>query len=283
MQENPPKIILVTGATGYIGGRLLPQLLKQGRRVRCLVRHPEALTGMKLDKVEICKGDVLIRENLKPALEGVHTAFYLIHALGVGAGFESQETRGAENFAQEAREARVKKIIYLGALGEEGATLSPHLRSRHAVGEILRGSGIPVLEFRASIILGSGSLSFEMVRALVERLPIMTTPRWVRTPAQPIAVDDVLKYLLLGLDRPLSKNEIYEIGGADVVSYQGIMKEYARQRGLRRWMVPVPVLSPGLSSLWLHSEPDRGAGQGGPEGLWFSTHGHFPSHRPGLG
>lgn len=249
--EQSPKILL-TGATGYIGGRLLKVLQAQQTPVRCLARQPEYLRHEIQGSTEVIAGDVLKPETLVPALTGIHTAFYLIHALGSNRTFETQEAQGAENFARAAKEAGVKKIIYLGGLGNPDTELSPHLKSRHQVGEVLRSSGIPVLEFRASIILGSGSLSFEMVRALTERLPIMVTPQWVRTPAQPIAVEDVLRYLKAGLELDLSESRIYEIGGADVVSYREIMKEYARQRGLKRWMMPVPVLTPWLSSLWLN-------------------------------
>lgn len=244
--------ILLTGATGYIGGRLLPRLLQKGHRVRCMARHPEVLATQLKSGAEVISGDVILRESLTPAFQGMEVAYYLIHSLGSGADFEEQEFRGAKNFADAAQQAGVKKIIYLGGLGSQDSDLSKHLRSRHQVGEVLRASGIPVIEFRASIILGSGSLSFEMVRALTERLPVMITPKWVRTPAQPIAIEDVLQYLLLALDPELSTSQIFEIGGADMVSYRDIMKEYARQRGLKRLMIKVPVLTPRLSSLWLH-------------------------------
>jgi uncharacterized protein YbjT (DUF2867 family) len=170
--------------------------------------------------------------------------------MGVGSGFEEADRRAAATFGRAARVARVERIIYLGGLGS-GTALSPHLASRQEVGSILAASGVPTLEFRASIVIGSGSLSFEMIRALVERLPILITPRWVRTRAQPIAIEDVIAYLLAGLDLDIADSRVFEIGGADVVSYEGLMREYARQRGLRRWIVPVPVLSPTLSSLWL--------------------------------
>ncbi|MCB1214597.1 MAG: SDR family oxidoreductase [Deltaproteobacteria bacterium] len=247
---NQNKKILLTGATGYVGGRLLPLLLKKGYSVRCMARHPERLTQAE-SKVEKVAGDVLKKENLKTAFEGIHTAYYLIHSLSSGKDFEELEYQSAHNFAQAAQAAGIKKIIYLGGLGSEKKSLSKHLSSRQEVGEILRNSGIPIIEFRASVILGSGSLSFEMVRALVERLPIMTTPRWVRTPTQPIAIEDVLSYLLLAAQEDFPQSRIFEIGGASVVTYGEIMQEYARQRGLRRSLIPVPVLSPGLSSLWL--------------------------------
>jgi uncharacterized protein YbjT (DUF2867 family) len=165
--------------------------------------------------------------------------------------FEEADRRAARNFGAAARAAGVRRIIYLGGLAEERAPLSPHLKSRHEVGTILRSSGVPVLEFRASIILGSGSLSFEMIRALVDRLPVMVTPRWVCVPARPIAIQDVLDYLLAALDHPVDGHRNYEIGGRSRVAYGDLMKEYARQRGLRRRIIPVPVLTPRLSSPWL--------------------------------
>lgn len=190
-------------------------------------------------------------ESLKKAMTGVHTAYYLVHSLGTAHGFEETDRQAADNFAAAARVAEVQRIIYLGGLGNRLAKLSPHLRSRQEVGEILRQSGIPVIEFRASIVLGSGSISFEMIRALVERLPVMITPRWVTVLAQPIAVENVLQYLRAALDIGISGSTIFEIGGPDQVSYGDLMREYARQRDLRRLMIPVPVLTPRLSSLWL--------------------------------
>jgi len=196
-------------------------------------------------------GDVLAPETLARAMEGVESAVYLVHSMGSRGDFEQEDRRGALNFGAAARAAGVRRIVYLGGLGEADPALSPHLRSRHEVGEVLRACGVPVLELRASIVIGTGSLSFEMVRALVERLPVMVTPRWVDTPAQPIAIDDLLAYLLGALELELPHSRVLEVGGQDVVSYGGIMREYARQRGLRRWMIRVPVLSPRLSSLWL--------------------------------
>jgi uncharacterized protein YbjT (DUF2867 family) len=181
----------------------------------------------------------------------VHTAYYLIHSLGESKGFEQQEKIGAQNFAAVARESGVKRIIYLGGIGNEREELSPHLRSRHEVGRILRDSGVPTLEFRASIVLGSGSLSFEMIRALTEHLPVMVMPRWVSVLAQPIGIQDLISYLVQALDIPMEASEVVEIGGADQLSYRELMKEYARLRNLKRVMIPVPVLTPRLSSLWL--------------------------------
>jgi uncharacterized protein YbjT (DUF2867 family) len=242
--------ILLTGATGYVGGRLLTALIAAGHRVRCLARRPEALQHRAGPRVEVVAGDVQDPSSLKSALAGCPAAYYLVHSMGVARGFEETDRRAAESFGQAARTAGVRRIIYLGGLGV-GAALSPHLASRQEVGRILADSGVPTLEFRASIVIGSGSLSFEMIRALVERLPIMITPRWVRTRAQPIAIEDLIAYLLAGLEVDLPESRVFEIGGADVVSYEELMREYARQRGLRRLIVPVPVLSPTLSSLWL--------------------------------
>jgi uncharacterized protein YbjT (DUF2867 family) len=244
-------IVLVTGATGYVGGRLVPVLERIGRPVRCLARRPEHLRDRVGPATEVVRGDVLDPASLAEATGGVDVAYYLVHSMGSRAAFEEADRSAAENFGRAAAAAGVRRIVYLGGLGEEGASLSPHLRSRHEVGRILRASGVPVIEFRASIVIGSGSLSFEMVRALVERLPVMVTPRWVDVPAQPIAVDDLLAYLAAALDVDVARSRIFEIGGADRVSYADIMREYARQRGLRRVMIRVPVLTPRLSSLWL--------------------------------
>ena len=242
--------ILLTGATGYLGGRLLQELEPSGRQVRCMARRPEFLRPRVGLRTEVAHGDVLHPESLNAALEGVATAFYLIHSMASRGDFEEQDRRGAASFAAVAKRAGVRRIIYLGGLGEEGQ-LSNHLESRHEVGRILRESGVPTIEFRASIIIGSGSLSFEMIRSLVGKLPVMTTPKWVSSLAQPIAIEDVVAYMLAGLDYDGSGSEVFEIGGADQASYRDIMAEYARQRGLKRYFIPVPVLTPGLSSLWL--------------------------------
>ena len=246
------RLVLLNGATGYVGGRLLKKLEALGVATRCLARRPENLRGRIGPSVEVVAGDVMEdSHSLAAAFAGVHTAYYLIHSMGSAGCFEEQDRLGAQNFGQAARAAGVQRIVYLGGLGDEQQSLSPHLRSRHEVGDILRASGVPVIEFRASIVLGSGSLSFELIRSLVERLPVMITPRWVRVPAQPIAINDVLSYLIAALDLPHSGSRTYEIGGADQVGYADLMKEYARQRGLKRWLIPVPVLTPRLSSLWL--------------------------------
>jgi uncharacterized protein YbjT (DUF2867 family) len=244
-------LILLTGASGYIGGRLLPALESRGYRVRCLARRPEVLRQKVVTSTEVVAGDVLDRPSLDAALRGVDVAYYLVHSMGSTRSFEDADRQAAGNFGEAAKVAGVRRIIYLGGLGSNQELLSPHLRSRHEVGEILRKSGVPVLEFRASIVIGSGSLSFEMIRSLVEQLPIMITPKWVNVPAQPIAIDDLLEYLVAALQLPVSQYGVYEIGGADQVSYADIMLEYARQRGIQRRMISVPVLTPYLSSLWL--------------------------------
>ena len=243
-------MILLTGATGYVGGRLLRALSERGSAVRCLVRRPSALEGREGAGAEVVIGDLLKPETLPPALKGVETAFYLVHSMGAGPEFEARDREAAGNFAAAAKAAGVSKVVYLGGLGS-GDDLSGHLSSRHEVGRILREEGPPTIELRASIVIGSGSLSFEMVRALVDRLPVMVTPRWTGSLSQPIAIEDVIDYLLAALDRDADQSRIFEIGGADRVSYLEIMREYGRQRGLERLIIPVPVLTPRLSSLWL--------------------------------
>jgi uncharacterized protein YbjT (DUF2867 family) len=241
--------ILLTGATGYVGGRLLRVLEGQGLSVRCLARKAAALRGRVAATTEVVQGDCLDSRSLNFAMTGVATAYYLVHSMGATASFEEQDRVAAVNFGDAAKEAKVQRIVYLGGLGE--GSLSPHLRSRQEVGALLRASGIDVVEFRASIVIGSGSLSFEIIRALVERLPIMICPRWVAVAAQPIGIEDLIEYLAGALDLPSQGNLIVEIGGPDRVSYRDIMNEYARQRGLRRVMISIPVLTPRLSSLWL--------------------------------
>jgi uncharacterized protein YbjT (DUF2867 family) len=243
-------LILVTGATGYVGGRLVQALARSGRQVRCMARRPEFLAERVGPDVEVVAGDCLKPDTLVAALAGVETAYYLVHSMGSAGNFEEEDRVAAENFGAAARSAGVRKIVYLGGLGDTREELSRHLASRQETGEVLRQSGVPVIELRASIVLGSGSLSFELIRNLVERLPVMVCPKWVRVLAQPIAIEDVIDYLTGALDLP-AEHRIFEIGGADRVSYADIMLEYARQRGLRRKLIFVPVLTPRLSSLWL--------------------------------
>jgi uncharacterized protein YbjT (DUF2867 family) len=247
--ERP--LVLLTGASGYVGGRLLKALEDAGARLRCVARRPDYLRSRVATATEVVRGDVLDRASLEAALRGVSTAYYLVHSMGSAGSFEEKDREGARNFAAAAHAAGVRRVIYLGGLGDSSGELSTHLRSRHEVGEVLRASGVQVIEFRASIVIGSGSLSFEMVRALAERLPVMITPKWVAVKAQPIAISDMIDYLLAALTLEAEGNPIYEIGGADVVSYGDILREYSRQRGLHRVMIPVPVLTPRLSSLWL--------------------------------
>jgi uncharacterized protein YbjT (DUF2867 family) len=214
-----------------------------------LCRNPEALRWRVAPGTQVVQGDLLQPASLAAAFRGVDTAFYLVHSMHGGGGFEAQEREAAANFARAARGAGVRRIIYLGGLAH--GELSPHMRSRAETGDILRSSGIPVVELQASIVIGSGSASFEMIRALVERLPVMITPRWVNTAAQPIAIEDVIEYLVAAARLPLKENLTVEIGGSDVTSYVGIMREFARQRKLRRWILRVPFLSLSLSSRWL--------------------------------
>jgi uncharacterized protein YbjT (DUF2867 family) len=244
-------LILLTGASGYIGGRLLPSLEHQGYRLRCLARRPDILKPKVAPSTEVVAGDVLDRQSLDTALRGVDVAYYMVHSMRATGSFEEADRQAAQNFSEAAKAAGVKGLIYVGGLGSDEEELSPHLRSRHEVGDVLRQSGLPVCEFRASAVIGSGSASFELIRALVERLPIMLTPKWVKGKAQPIAIDDLLDYLMEALRIPTSTYRIYEVGGSDQVSYADMMRAYGRQRGLTPRIIPVPVLTPWLSALWL--------------------------------
>jgi uncharacterized protein YbjT (DUF2867 family) len=244
--------ILLTGATGYIGGHLLDRFEQEQRPVRCLTRRPHALAHRARPQTEVVAGDLLDRASLDAALSGIGTAYYLVHSMGDAADFGEVDRRAAKNFAASASQAGVHRIVYLGGLGS-GDSLSAHLASRHEVGEILRGSGVPTLELRASIVIGAGSASFETIRSLVESLPLIPAPRSVSTAAQPIALDDVLQYLVAAEAIRLLQSEIMEIGGADRVSYAEVMREYARQRNLTRAIVPVPMMTTRVSELILAS------------------------------
>ncbi|MBO1415803.1 SDR family oxidoreductase [Streptomyces sp. FH025] len=250
------KRCLVTGASGYIGGRLVPELLVRGYSVRCLVRDPDRLRDQpwRAD-VDIAAGDVNRPETLTRAFDSVDVAYYLVHSLGTGPSFETTDREAARAFGAAAEAAGVTRIVYLGGLVPAAvpeADLSPHLRSRAEVGRVLRSSGVPTAELRAAVIIGSGSASFEMLRYLTERLPAMVTPRWVSTRIQPIAVRDVLRYLADAADLPPEVNRTFDIGGPDILTYQQMMQRYAHAAALRRRLiVPVPVLTPRLSSHWV--------------------------------
>ncbi|MFP4324110.1 MAG: SDR family oxidoreductase [Anaerolineales bacterium] len=247
------KTILVTGATGYVGGRVVPRLLEAGYSVRVLVRDANRLAGRPWSEaVEVVQGDVLKPDSLPPAMDGVWAAYYLIHSMSGHKDFHERDIIAARNFSGAAKDAGVERLIYLGGLGDPNSALSEHLRSRQLTGETLRESGIPLTEFRAGIIVGSGSISFEMVRYLTERLPVMVAPRWVFTETQPIAIRNALAYLIDALEVPDSAGKVIEIGGTDRMRYRDMMMVYADVRGLRRSIMPVPVLTPRLSSYWVH-------------------------------
>jgi uncharacterized protein YbjT (DUF2867 family) len=234
--------VLLTGATGYVGGSLLGRLEQEGRRVRCLTRRPEALAGRTAPGTEIVAGDLLERETLGAAMAGVVVAYYLVHSMDSSGSFEELDRLAATNFADAARAAGVRHIVYLSGLGS-GEALSAHLASRHEVGDILRRSGVLTTELRASIVIGVGSASFETVRTLVERLPAIPAPNWVETAAQPIAIDDVIDYLFAAQAVQPGHSAVFEIGGDDRVTYAEVMREYARQRKLRRPVFSLPVIS----------------------------------------
>jgi uncharacterized protein YbjT (DUF2867 family) len=245
-------VVLLTGASGYVGGRLIPLLEKQPVILRCLARKPDSFRDSVKDSTQVVQGDVLDATSLDAALEGVHTAYYLVHLMSGSKNFEKEDRQAASNFAQAAKKAGVSRIVYLGGLGDDAEPkLSPHLRSRHEVGKILRDSGVDTVEFRAGMVVGAGSTSYQLMKSLTDRLPVMLCPRWLATATQPIAVDDVLAYLLAAKDLPIGESRIFEIGGPDVVTYGDLIREYARQRGLRRLLISVPVLTPYLSGLWL--------------------------------
>jgi uncharacterized protein YbjT (DUF2867 family) len=250
VQSGPT--VLLTGASGYVGGRLIPLLEQQSVVLRCLTRNPDKLRPLVGTSTEVVRGDVLDPSSLDAALQGVQMAYYLVHLMSGSADFEKEDRMAAKNFADAAKRSGVKRNIYLGGLGDDAdPKLSPHLRSRHEVGEILRESGIETIEFRAGMVIGAGSLSYQLMKSLTDRLPVMICPRWLTTPTQPIAIDDVLAYLVAAKDLPAGESRIFEIGSLDVVTYGDLIREYARQQGLRRWLIFVPVLTPYLSGLWL--------------------------------
>jgi uncharacterized protein YbjT (DUF2867 family) len=250
---NGSPCILVTGPTGYIGGRLIPRLLQDGYRVRVLTRDRRRLQGrIWLETVEVAEGDAFDLQSLQKAMQDIDVAYYFIHSLYSGSDFHQLDLTAARNFGYAAKTCKVQRIIYLGGLGDPESNLSQHLRSRQLTGDALREAGVPVTEFRAAVIVGSGSASFEMIRYLTERIPLMICPKWVFSKIQPIAIQNVLDYLVAALSTPESSDRIIEIGGANVLTYGDTMLQYAEIRGLRRVMIRVPVLSPGLSSHWVH-------------------------------
>lgn len=252
MSPNTDRLVLLTGASGYVGSRLLERLQQAGWPLRCLARRPQSLEGKVAAGTEIVRGDTLDPDSLELALRGVHTACYLVHSMAGSGDFEELDRRAAVNFAEAARAAGVAQIVYLGGLGRD-ETLSSHLASRQEVGRLLRAGGVPTVELRASIVIGSGSTSFEVVRALVEQLPVIVAPRWVETLAQPIAIEDVLDSLVGAIELRHPLDGVYEIGGADQVTYAELMREYARQRGLHRRVVRVPLVTPRLSRVLLRA------------------------------
>ncbi len=250
MTDRTP-LVLLTGATGYVGGLLLSQLERQATNVRCLARDPARIRPGRAT-TQVVRGDVLDASSLAAAMRGVDTAYYLVHLMSGSKDFEREDRQAAANFADAAKQAGVRRIIYLGGLGDDAdPQLSPHLRSRHEVGEVLRRSGVETVEFRAGMIVGAGSLSYQLLKSLTDRLPVMLCPKWLRTPTQPIAVDDVLAYLLAAGRLPAGESRIFEIGGTDVVSYGDLIRLYSRLKGLHRLLIFVPVLTPYLSGLWL--------------------------------
>jgi len=251
-RTTSPQTVLVSGATGYVGGRLVPHLLQAGYTVRCFVRDERRLRAQPWgDAVDVAVGDALDYDTVEPALADIDAAYYLIHSLGSGDDFAERDRTAAANFRRAAAAQGVQRIIYLGGIRPKGERSSKHLRSRMETGDVLREGPVPVTEFRAAQIVGSGSLSFELVRYLTERVPLMICPKWVHTPTQPIAIRDVLDYLAQALETPESAGEIIEIGGADVLTYGEMFQTYASVRDLERVIINVPFLTPRLSSHWI--------------------------------
>lgn len=247
------ELILVTGATGYIGGRLVPRLLDSGYRVRCLVRDPGRVEGRAwCGRVELVTGDALDPTSLEAAFQGVSSAYYLIHGMKGGKTNAERDLRAARNFAEAAGRAGANRIIYLGELVDPTANLSAYLRSRHETGYLLRQGPVPVTEFRAGMVIGSGSALFEMIRYLAEREPVLVCPAWFFSMAQPIGIRDVLEYLMAALKTPESAGTLIEIGGPTRLTYASMLLEYARLRGLKRVLIRTPINAPRLSAYWVH-------------------------------
>jgi len=266
--------ILIAGATGFVGSLLVPALITESHSVRCLSRNPARARERLPAGVDIRKGDVHDGTSLAEAMSGVDVAYYLVHSMDANeSDFEERDRNAARQFAREAERAQLKRIVFLGGLGDEASQLSAHLRSRHEVGELLRGGATPVTELRAGLIIGPGSASYVMLQQLVERLPVMITPRWVETRTQPIAIADVVRYLVESLRGESRDDAMYEIGGPEVMTYRSMMRRYAHARGLRRDMLPVPVLTPRLSSYWVDVITDVSATVARPliEGLRSET------------
>lgn len=242
--------MLVTGATGYIGGRLVPRLLAKGHRLRCVARNPNRLEGQPWPGVEIVRGDLEDPIDAMQALYDIDIAYYLVHSMAAGDAFRERDRQMALTFGEAAAQRGVRRIIYLGGLGDPATVRSKHLVSRQEVGRCLAAAGVPVTEFRAAVIVGSGSASFEIIRHLVERLPVIVAPTWINTRCQPIGVRSVIEYLMEALDHPTADG-IYEIGGTDILSYREMMRHYARVRGLRRVIISLPVPKPEFSSRWV--------------------------------
>jgi len=251
--DGKPPLCLVTGANGYIGGRLVPELLAMGYRVRVLARNSSRVAQhIWADQVEIVDGDATNIDVLGKALAGVDVAYYLIHSLMLKADFEADEIKTAKIFSQVAKEQDVKRIIYLGGIINDDHDLSAHMSARSGTGEVLRNSGVPTIELRAGVVIGSGSASFEMLRNLTERLPFMVTPKWLKNRIQPIAVRDVLRYLVGAASIPSEVSGVFDVGGPEVFTYLEMMQRYAAAAGLRkRIIIPLPVLTPRLSSGWV--------------------------------